>query len=185
MAGQPVAARLGQELMRKVGSKLVEIEPGEGEGLMNKNYVMLPRYTIALVKEKNLQGDYKTITESAQAAVVIRKLLLDQDREHFVVMCMDGKNTIIGISTVSIGSLTMAIVHPREVFKPAILMSAAGIIMAHNHPSGDPTPSPEDNELTRRLVKGSKLLGITILDHVIVGDKACYYSYADTGTLRD
>jgi DNA repair protein RadC len=64
-------------------------------------------------------------------------------------------------------------------------MSAAGIIMAHNHPSGDPTPSPEDNELTRRLVKGSKLLGITILDHVIVGDKACYYSYADTGTLKD
>lgn len=161
---------------------------------MNKSYVLVPRYTIGLVKEKNLQADYATISDSAQAAAVIRTLLKDQDREHCVVMCMDGKNRIIGINTVSVGSLTMAIVHPREVLKPvrlmrkameaAIDMSAAGFIIAHNHPSGDPTPSPEDNALTKRLMKAAEIIGITMLDHVIVGDER-HYSYADEGRLKD
>jgi DNA repair protein RadC len=79
---------------------------------------------------------------------------------------------------VAIGSLTAALVHAREVFKPAVLANAAAVILAHNHPSGDPEPSREDRELTERLVKAGRLLGITVLDHVIVGEER-FYSFAD------
>ena len=99
-------------------------------------------------------------------------------------MLLDRKNTGIGINTVAVGSLTAAVVHPREVFKPALLANAAAILCAHNHPSGDPQPSAEDRALTTRLVEAGKLLGIQMLDHVIVGDGTeTYYSFADAGTL--
>jgi len=84
------------------------------------------------------------------------------------------KNHVLAVELVSVGSLAASIVHPREVFKPAIVDSAAAIVVAHNHPSNDPTPSPEDIEFTRRLAKAGELLGIRVLDHVIV----CENSYA-------
>jgi DNA repair protein RadC len=97
---------------------------------------------------------------------------------------LDQKNKVIGIHTVSMGSLTASVVHPREVFKPAILSNAAAIILAHNHPSGQPQPSQEDRVLTVRLVTAGKLLGISILDHVIIGDgTSAYFSFADEGLL--
>ncbi len=86
-------------------------------------------------------------------------------------MTLNTKNNITGINVVSIGSLNSSLVHPREVFKAAILGNAAAIILAHNHPSGDPSPSPEDLEITRRLVEAGKILGIEVLDHVIIGDR--------------
>lgn len=92
------------------------------------------------------------------------------DRENFVVLLLDTKNKVIGINTVSIGTLNSSLVHPREVFKPAILASAAALILAHNHPSGDPKPSREDIEVTKRLIEAGGLLGIQVLDHIIVGD---------------
>lgn len=91
------------------------------------------------------------------------------DRENFLVLCLNRKNRVNAIHTVSIGGLASSLVHPREVFKPAFLTSSAALILVHNHPSGDPTPSTEDITITRRLVEAGKLLGIEILDHVVIG----------------
>ena len=93
------------------------------------------------------------------------------DREHFIVLCLDTKHNITAVHTASIGSLNAAIVHPREVVKVAILATAAAVIVAHNHPSGDPTPSEEDIALTERLVSAGRILGIEVLDHLVLGDQ--------------
>ena len=127
---------------------------------------------------------YGKLASSADAGRLLRNYLAGADREHFVVVMVDKKNQVIGINTVSIGSLDSAIVHPREVYKPAILANAAALILGHNHPSGHPAPSTEDLALTTRLVHAGKLLGIHVLDHVILGSGSQYYSFADTGTLE-
>lgn len=92
------------------------------------------------------------------------------DREHFRVIYLDRKNGIIFMEDISIGGLHSAVVHPREVFKNAVKMSAAAVILIHNHPSGDPQPSKEDIELTNRLIEAGRILGIEVLDHIIIGD---------------
>ena len=104
------------------------------------------------------------------------------DREEFLAVFIDGKGRTIGYHVVSVGSLTASIVHPREVFKAAIIANAASLILVHNHPSGNPDPSPEDRSLTRRLKEAGELLGIRILDHVVIGDGR-YRSFADSGFL--
>ena len=106
----------------------------------------------------------------------------NHDREEMIVIGLDGKNRTLFFNSVSVGCLTSSIVHPREVFKPAILGNAVSIILVHNHPSGDPTPSPEDIEITKRLVSGGEMLGIKVLDHVIIGENS-YLSFADKGLL--
>ncbi|MBC7344404.1 MAG: DNA repair protein RadC, partial [Clostridia bacterium] len=93
------------------------------------------------------------------------------DREQFRIMTLNTKNRLLGIDVVSVGSLDSSPVHPREVFKVALKRNAASIILVHNHPSGDPTPSPEDISITRRLVEAGMILGIGVLDHIIVGEK--------------
>ncbi len=110
-------------------------------------------------------------------------LLRDFRQEMFKVVLLDAKHAIIREATVSEGSLTMSIVHPREVFNLAIRESAAAVIFVHNHPSGDPSPSEEDRVLTARLVAAGELLGIQVLDHLIVGDGR-YTSFADQGWLN-
>jgi DNA repair protein RadC len=107
------------------------------------------------------------------AAAAVRGLVKGKKREHFIVLCLDTRNRLIGRRTVSIGSLDTSIVHPREVLKEAVSSSAASVILVHNHPSGDPEPSKEDIELTKRLVKAGEIIGIEVLDHVIVCDSAC------------
>jgi len=109
--------------------------------------------------------------------------LRDLRREVFVVVLLDGRNRKMDEMRVSEGSLSASIVHPREVFLPAVRVSAAAILVAHNHPSGDPRPSPEDREVTWRLAEAGDLLGIRLLDHLIVGETA-YWSFADEGALR-
>ncbi len=103
-------------------------------------------------------------------ARLLMPALRDSDREHFVAVLLTTKNQVIDVVTVSVGSLSASIVHPREVLKPAIQTSAAALVVAHNHPTGVPTPSPEDVEFTRRLAQCGELMGIRLLDHVIVGD---------------
>ena len=93
---------------------------------------------------------------------------------------LNAKHRPIGLNTVSVGSLTASTAHPREVFKPALTGNAAAVIVAHNHPSGDPAPSAEDVQLTKRLRDAGELLGIRVLDHVILGDGK-YYSFVDAG----
>jgi DNA repair protein RadC len=131
-----------------------------------------------LVKESLAHASPVTIRDSQSAYRLLVPLFDGLDREHFLVVALDAKHAVIGITTVSIGSVTMSIVHPREVFKPVILMNASVVILAHNHPSGDPSPSQEDRALTRRLKDGGELLGITVLDHLVLGEER-YYSFAD------
>ena len=141
-------------------------------------------YRVTLVRESSVQVRSVKIRNSSDAAAIVRQHLANVDREHFVVLLLNRKNGVIGINTVSVGSITASVVHPREVFKPAILANAVAIICAHNHPSGDPQPSNEDRALTARLVQGGKLLGIEVLDHVIVGDGTTqYFSFADNNLL--
>ncbi|MEE9145791.1 MAG: JAB domain-containing protein [Candidatus Tectomicrobia bacterium] len=140
----------------------------------------IPVYTVKLVRTGQIH--YGTLRHSQDAEEIIQRYLEDVDREHFIVLLLDRKNNVTGINTVAIGSLSATVVHPREVFTPAILDKAAAIILAHNHPSGDPAPSPEDKAMTRKLVEAGKILGIQVLDHIIVGDERAY-SFADEGCL--
>ena len=149
-------------------------------GLDVTNPLFIPRYTLQLVPGSPRPDPPVLIRDSARAATILRPLFHGLDREQFLVACLDAKHAIIGVNVVSIGSLSFSIVHPREVFKPAILLNSAAIICAHNHPSGDPEPSSEDRVLTARLRQAGDLIGITILDHIILGDDRAY-SFADQG----
>lgn len=104
-----------------------------------------------------------------EAAEIARRYLAGRRKEHFIVLLLDSRRRLIKVSPVSIGTLEMSVVHPRETFQEAIAAGAAALMVAHNHPSGDPTPSQEDVTLTRRLVEAGRILGIPVLDHLIVG----------------
>lgn len=142
----------------------------------------IPVYKVLLVKDGNTPSDVKAINSPADVVDTLGNYLEGADREHCVIALLDRKGKIIGINTVSVGDLSSSIVHPREVFKPAIILGAASIILCHNHPSGDPAPSREDIEITRRLVEAGQLLQIEILDHVILGDN-CYCSLKEKGLI--
>jgi DNA repair protein RadC len=103
-------------------------------------------------------------------------------QERFLVLLLDGRNRLIRIETVSQGTLTASLVHPREVFRPALREAAAALILVHNHPSGDPAPSAEDREVTLRLVRAGEILGVRVLDHVIVAERG-YRSLREDGLL--
>jgi DNA repair protein RadC len=143
----------------------------------------LPVYRVTLVREGQIPSYEQRIRSSADACRMLATYLADVDREHFVVLMLDQKNQVLGLHTVSMGSLTASIVHPRETFKAAILANAAAIICGHNHPSGDVQPSSEDRAITHRLAEAGKLLGINVLDHIIIGSAGKYFSFADEGLL--
>lgn len=107
---------------------------------------------------------------------------LDADKEHFVLFALNNKNRVIGFKVISTGTLTASLVHPREVFRAAIFLDAAALIFCHNHPSGEPAPSQEDIELTRRLKELADVLGVRVLDHVVLGCER-YFSFSDKGML--
>jgi DNA repair protein RadC len=119
---------------------------------------------------------------SSSHVVRLFDFLSRETREHFWAVHLDSKNKLLCLDPVSTGSLNASIVHPREVFKSCLLSSAAALLLVHNHPSGDPTPSEEDREITARLKEASELLGIRLLDHVIIGTGR-HYSFADSGLL--
>jgi DNA repair protein RadC len=121
------------------------------------------------------------ISSPADVDRLLRGRIGNLDRENFVVVLLNTNNEVIGTHLVSVGTLSTSLVHPREVFKPAIRASAASVVLAHNHPSGKVEPSPEDREVTRRLGESAEILGIEVLDHVIVGDS--YYSMKEHGML--
>jgi DNA repair protein RadC len=145
-----------------------------------RNEYAVPRFRVRLVRENRAVPPSSPLTTSTTAAAIFRPLFAGLDREQFLVCGLDAKHGIIGVNVVSVGSLTLSIVHPREVFKPLILMNAAAWIGVHNHPSGDVVPSQEDRVLTSRLRQGADLLGIILLDHLILTDERCY-SFADQG----
>ena len=106
----------------------------------------------------------------------------DKTREYFKIIFLDSKNRVVGTETHSIGTLTASSVYPREVIYSALANKAAALIFAHNHPSGDPQPSPEDIAITRQLVYAGKVMGLTVHEHLVIGDN-CYYSFADQGQI--
>ncbi len=108
---------------------------------------------------------------------------LDSDKEHFLLLAMNNKNRVNGFKVVSTGSLTASLVHPREVWRAALQLCAAAMVFVHNHPSGDPAPSQEDQEITRRIKETGDLLGIRVLDHVALGDNERFFSFSDRGLL--
>lgn len=145
---------------------------------------LVPVYSVQLKRTGILSSPRLTIRSPGDAAVVLEEYgLPDKDREHLAVMVLDTKNQIIGIHTASIGILDSALISPREVFKAPILLSGASIIIAHNHPSGDPTPSTEDRRITQRISEAGHLLAIELLDHVIIGDAGRFTSLKERGVF--
>lgn len=127
--------------------------------------------TIKMVKERSETYDVRKVKEPKDIYTLIKRFLDDADREKLYVICFDTKNQPTNISLISIGSLNSSIVHPREVFKVAILSNAASIALAHNHPSGDISPSREDILITERIKRAGEMIGINLLDHIIIGDE--------------
>ncbi len=140
--------------------------------------------SLQMVKEKSLMVEYPNPLSSPEdVAKVISTLIGQKDREHLVTLCLNTKNKISCVEIASIGSLNASVVHPREVFKVAILANAASIIIGHNHPSGNCTASQEDINITRRLAQTGQLVGIELLDHLIVNYDGEYISLKEKGIL--
>lgn len=138
--------------------------------------------TIKMEKVKSMLVENKQISSPDDVFRIVNKYLDGADREHLVLLTLDTKNKITSINTVSIGSINTSIVHPREVFKTAILSNASSVILTHNHPSGDVTPSKEDIDITNRIKECGRILGIELLDHVIIGDDK-YSSLKEKGII--
>jgi DNA repair protein RadC len=118
-----------------------------------------------------------------EAAVVFTALLSEEAVEVFGMLCLTTTHRLHAYYEVSRGSLDATIVHPRDVFKVALIANTAAVIFGHNHPSGDPSPSPADRELTRRLASAGTLLGVEVLDHIVVGHDGQYFSFKEAGGL--
>lgn len=144
-------------------------------------------FTVKLVKEsgKLYELDTKIVRGPRDGANIIKTVLNTDElpNEHFIMLSLSTKNEVIGFHTIFVGTLNASIVHPREIFQQALLNNAASIIVAHNHPSGDPTPSQEDISITRRLVEAGKILGIELLDHLILGHGDKFVSLKEKGYL--
>lgn len=125
---------------------------------------------------------FTRFTSASQVFEHLNYEFRDRRKEYFMALLLDGKNRIITREQISEGSLNQSIVHPREVFHVAVRKSAAAMILLHNHPTGDPSPSPEDLEVTRRLCEAGELMGIKVLDHIIIGEDA-FYSFAEKGHM--
>jgi len=146
-----------------------------------KLFSFIPQVELSMVKEiKTSAHKYNSSEEVAKSEFA--ENLLKSDREKFICIHLNIKNQIISFEVVSTGSLTSSIVHPREVYKGAILSNAASVIFMHNHPSGDPEPSNDDMEITKRLEKAGNILGINVLDHIIVAQKG-FYSFRQNNLI--
>lgn len=151
---------------------------------MSKAYIVFNK--LVLVKEKGAMYDIeKKITNPTSAYKAITEItnIQDEAQEVFGIITLDTKNKIISVHEISRGTLNESLVHPREVYKVALLHNANSIMLFHNHPSGDTTPSEADINITNRLVKSGELLGITVIDHIIVGDEE-YLSFANQGLIQ-
>jgi DNA repair protein RadC len=164
---------------------VLEIPEQEPKLRRRRSEYRVPGYRVALVREAGFPfADAPCFTTPSAAGRFFVELFRSRqdDREVFVTALLNVRHGLIGYSVVSVGCLTSALVHPREAFKPALLAGAAAVIVAHNHPSGDVSPSAEDVALTRRLVSAGQLLGVEVLDHIITGHDG-FRSLKDAGLL--
>ena len=155
-----IAADLQLDLAFKNELPALTIEP-----------MMVPVWRVQLVRDPSSPVNSRTqISSPTDAENLLATYLANLDREHLVVLLLDTKNRVLGLNTVAIGTVNSTLVSARETFKPAILANATAIILGHNHPSGDVTPSPDDVQATRLLVEAGQILGIEVLDHIIIGE---------------
>lgn len=148
---------------------------------METQYRLAPRVRIEVVHDEGGTFYKEPVRGPADVFRLLGAEAKSWDRERFLCLFLDGRHRVLGLDEVSVGTATTSLVHPREVFKAAILTTACGIILVHNHPSGDPMPSAEDREVTKRLKQASEILGIPILDHIVLGHDR-FYSFADSET---
>jgi DNA repair protein RadC len=159
---------------------------GPGNGVPPRKFIST--FRVALVKDRSVTFNRRCLSNSAQARPLICKLIEEHgnsDREQFCILMLSAKAEIIGLNIVSTGALFSAQVAPREVLKAAILANSAALILAHNHPSSDVQPSPEDMAVTEKIIKAASLLDIQVHEHLIVSlfDNN-YYSFADNGIIK-
>ena len=138
---------------------------------------------VALVRDARRSGEDRITISRPTDVVPMLADIAKSDRENFVVLHLDARNQLNSMEIVSIGSLNASLVHPREVWKGAILANAASIILAHNHPSGDPTPSREDIELTGRLKQSAEIMGVDLLDHLVVAPGGRHISMKEANLM--
>jgi DNA repair protein RadC len=132
---------------------------------------------------KRQKLDMRPIIDNARAVVgLVSGEVRMAAKEHFLIFCLNARRQLVHQETVSVGTLSASLVHPREVFSPAITRGAAAVVALHNHPSGDPAPSAEDREVTRRLQRAGELLGIPLADHVVISESS-YFSFREHGLL--
>lgn len=148
--------------------------------MQNKTSLTLVR--LQIVRESIEYYGRKKVRSPADAEEVLRKFISDADREIFLALNLSTANNINSIHVVSIGTLNQSTVHPRECFKTALLSNADAVIFAHNHPSGEVTPSEEDKQITKKLRECGQLLNIRVLDHIIIGDHG-YFSFQENALL--
>ena len=179
---------IAQELLAKFGNvkaigqaTIEELSQIKGIGLAKAAQI---KACFELGKRENLEPELKNFDVKNPEGVVkaIRASIQDKAKEHFKLILLNPRNKIIGISTISIGTLNASLVHPREVFKDAIVHSAASVVLAHNHPSGDPEPSEDDIAITKRLIEAGKILGIEVMDHIIIA-KNGFFSFKEKGLI--
>lgn len=152
---------------------------GRAGALRIKASLELGRRVILSCRERSV----RRVSSPEDVAWLMIPEMKGLDREHFKAILLNTKNGILKIVTVAIGSLNAALVHPREIFKAAVTASAAGIIIVHNHPTGNPEPSREDRDLTERFARCGDLMGIDLVDHIIVGDDS-YVSMRERGLVN-
>ena len=170
VTGQRLLSQFGN-LKGIAGASVEELSQVKGIGLAKASQIKAA-FELANRLEGYSETGKKPIVKTPEDVVsVIGGRLKDKKKEYFVALMLDTRNQLIKISEVSVGSLDASIVHPREVFKEAIAASAASVIFAHNHPSGDPAASEDDIRLTKRLAEVGEIVGIDVLDHIIIGDK--------------
>jgi len=148
-----------------------------------RNQHRIANITVSVVRDGSQLSPAAILrNESDSGALFLATAPKDDEREHFRIAILDIRRRVKALYTVSVGSMSSSLVHPREVFRPAIVAGAAAIILSHNHPSGDPDPSADDIALTRRLAAAGALLGIEVLDHIITGE-ARFVSLRSRGVL--
>ncbi|MBI1984608.1 MAG: DNA repair protein RadC [Candidatus Wildermuthbacteria bacterium] len=184
MASQKLLSRFGS-LRGVVEASLEDLQAVKGLGLAKASQLKACLEMVRRIGQNLSTGSEqkkKSATSSQAVYNLVKSKIRNYAKEHFMVLSFDTRNKLIGIDTVSVGTLTTSLVHPRETFQAAIARHASHIIIAHNHPSEDPQPSGEDREITRRLGEAGKLLGINLVDHIIIA-QGRYMSFKEQGLL--
>lgn len=162
-------------------ASLEELANIKGIGLAKASQIKAA-FELAKRSEEEI-GEKISIKSSEDVVKLIRPKLKDKKKEYFLVLSLDSRNNLIRVSDVSIGTINANLTHPREVFKEALQSLAVSVVFVHNHPSGDATPSEDDVELTKQLIEASKIIGISILDHIVISSKD-YKSLKDKELLQ-